>query len=176
MVIDMEMTGLNPEENSIVSAGLVMIENDRIKLSSAEHRFFKPTFLMADDVADSAHIHLITDQQRHIHGEDLEQFLTDLNGSLLVDAWIFHHAPIDLAFLKKFSKHLNIPLSVPKVIDTMSTERQLHKDLQLESHAQLSLLACRARYGLPVYRQHHALSDAIATGELYLAQKKYRPH
>ena len=35
---------------------------------------------------------------------------------------------------------------------------------------QLRLWNARTRYGLPVYKAHNALTDAVATAELYLAQ------
>ncbi|MGL6010674.1 MAG: 3'-5' exonuclease, partial [Shewanella oncorhynchi] len=34
----------------------------------------------------------------------------------------------------------------------------------------LRLGACRERYGLPIYTAHSALTDALACGELLLAQ------
>jgi DNA polymerase-3 subunit epsilon len=34
----------------------------------------------------------------------------------------------------------------------------------------LTLARCRQRYHLPEYQAHHALSDAVACGELFLAQ------
>lgn len=174
LVIDMEMTGLNADEDSIVSAGCVVIEQGRIRVGESEHHYFLPTSLMGADVSESAHIHMITDTQREQQGEQLSDWLHRLSHELLADSWVFHHATIDMAFLKAFSQRLQIPLPKVDVIDTMHIEKQLHPDDQLESHAQLNLNSCRARYGLPVYRQHHALSDALATAELFLAQKHYR--
>lgn len=174
LVIDMEMTGLNAQEDSIVSAGCVVIEQGRIQLAKSEHHYFLPTSLMGSDVSDSAHIHMITDTQREEQGEQLSDWFERLNEELKADSWIFHHAQIDMSFLKVFSERLQIKLPKVTVMDTMQIEQQLHADDQLESHAQLNLNACRARYGLPVYRQHHAMSDALATAELFLAQQAYR--
>jgi DNA polymerase-3 subunit epsilon len=172
LVIDLEMTGLNPLEDSIISAGYVSIKHGRIQLTSAEHQYFKPTSMMGDDVLQSAHIHLITDTQREQEGVELEQWLQELSTRLKADAWVFHHAVIDHAFLKTASERLRQPLPKVQVVDTMIIEREKHADQLLESHAQLNLNACRSRYGLPLYRQHHALSDAIATAELWLAQNR----
>ena len=174
LVIDLEMTGLNPQEDSIISAGYVAIKQGRIQLSSAEHQYFKPTTLMGDDVLQSAHIHMITDEQRELNGINIQGWLLELSGRLKADAWVFHHAPLDYEFLKTSSIRLKQPLPKIEVIDTLMVEREKYPDQHLESHAQLSLNACRSRYGLPVYRQHHALSDAIATAELWLAQNSAR--
>jgi len=170
LVIDMEMTGLDPEEDTIISAGSVLIQQGRIQLSFAEHHYFLPTSLMADDVSLSAHIHMITDERRESEGELLSNWLAELSTRLTADAWVFHHAAIDMAFLNAFSKRLHVPLPKVNIIDTLVDERARNPDKHLDSQAQLSLNACRARYGLPVYRQHHALSDALATAELWLAQ------
>jgi DNA polymerase-3 subunit epsilon len=171
LVLDMEMTGLNPEEDSILSAGTVMIEHGRVKLATAEHHYFQATSLMAADVTESAHIHMITDEQREQQGESLSDWLSLLSTRLKADAWVFHHATIDLSFLKTYSERLGVSLPSVVVFDTMKIEKDNRPNEILESHAQLNLNVCRARYGLPTYRQHHAFSDALATAELYLAQQ-----
>lgn len=171
LVIDLEMTGLNPEADSIVSAGCVQIHQGRVQLGSAEHHYFLPSSLMADDVGDSAHIHLITDTQRETQGESLADWLRRLSHELLADAWVFHHATIDMKFLTTYARRLDVSLPKVPVYDTLVLERDKHKEDPLDSQVQLSLNACRARYGLPLYRQHHALSDALATAELFCAQQ-----
>ncbi len=172
LVIDLELTGLDPEEDAIISAGSVHIIEGRINLNSAEHHYFQPTSLMGSDVSDSAHIHMITDQQLEIKGERLQDWLVTLSTDLAADAWVFHHAQLDVTFLQNFSRRLKIPLPDITVIDTLQLEKNNRSEDFLESHAQLNLNVCRARYGLPVYRQHHALSDALATAELFIAQKQ----
>ena len=169
LVMDLEMTGLNAQEDSIISAGWVVIEQGRIELALAGHQYFQPTAMMASDVADSAHIHMITDHQLEQQGQPLSHWLQRLSGDLLADRWVFHHAPIDMAFLKMFSERLSIALPSVAIDDTVLLEQKRYSELTLESQQQLSLTACRARHRLPAYRQHHALSDALATAELYLA-------
>lgn len=175
LVMDLEMTGLNAQEDSIISAGWVCIEQGAIDLASAGHQYFQPSAMMASDVADSAHIHLITDAQLEQNGKPLADWLHRLCGDLSADVWVFHHAPIDRAFLQVFSQRLSISLPEVKVLDTLQIERQLYADQLLEAQSQLSLTACRSRHGLPAYRQHHALSDALATAELFLVQQSMQP-
>lgn len=171
LVMDLEMTGLNAREDSIISAGWVVIDKGRIELSQAGYQYFQPTALMASDVADSAHIHLITDRQLEQEGQPLSLWLQRLHADLAADRWVFHHAPLDMAFLKVYSDRLDIALPSVPVEDTLVLEQKRFSELSLESQSQLSLNACRARHHLPAYRQHHALSDALATAELYLALK-----
>ena len=59
-----------------------------------------------------------------------------------------------------------------EVVDTFELERRALGggwDAASDPGA-LRLWAARARYGLPVYRAHEALTDALACAELYLAQ------
>jgi DNA polymerase-3 subunit epsilon len=118
---------------------------------------------------------MITDAQLETQGKPLDAWLQRLSSDLAADAWLFHHATLDVGFLKTFSQRFNIALPSVEIIDTVQIEKRLHVDDHLESHAQLSLNACRARYGLPVYRQHHALRDALSTAELYIAQQRRCP-
>ena len=55
-------------------------------------------------------------------------------------------------------------------VDTMALEHRLRADVHGEVNGSLRLDAARRAYGLPRYSAHHALTDAIAAGELFLAQ------
>ena len=56
-------------------------------------------------------------------------------------------------------------------IDTMAIERKrLLRKHDVIKEGTLRLDACRQRYNLPVYAGHNASVDALACGELLLAQ------
>jgi DNA polymerase-3 subunit epsilon len=97
----------------------------------------------------------------------LQRFLEVAGGRVLV----FHHAPLDLAFLDKACTQLfAAPLLMPTV-DTLRLEhRQMTRREQTIGEGDLRLAACRERYGLPPHAAHSALDDALATAELLLAQ------
>ena len=65
-MIDLEVTGLNPAEHSVISAGSLQSIGGKIRLATAEHRYFLPTSLMAEVVSQSVHIDMITNQQSPI--------------------------------------------------------------------------------------------------------------
>ena len=77
----------------------------------------------------------------------------------------------DLAFQDRATRSLyGAPLLLP-VADTMAIEhRQLKRRDTAIRAGDLRLQACRARHNLPAYPAHNALSDALATAELLLAQ------
>ena len=166
MVVDCEMSGLDPNEHQLLSIGWVVIENARISYATGKH------MLMHADrgAGDSIMIHGLSD--RHIAGaastaKVLSLFGQHINNAILV----FHHAGIDLAFLQRAAMEtFQCPLLFPYV-DTMEIEK---RRLRLQGKtASLRLGLCRDRYNLPVTQQHNALSDAVATAELFLAQTRY---
>lgn len=167
VAVDMEMTGLNPLTDQIISVGLVPIFQQRLQLADAEHRLVG----ISGSVGQSAVIHGIVD--RHLEQQVLDQqsllrwILQQTQGKLM----IFHHAPLDLAFLSMLAQRtVNHPLQFP-VIDTLQIDRhRLLRDRHILPQGSLRLGACRKRYQLPVYAAHNALMDAIACGELFLAQ------
>jgi len=52
----------------------------------------------------------------------------------------------------------------------MLERHRLLREHSVIKEGSLRLGACRERYGLPIYTAHSALTDALACGELLLAQ------
>lgn len=170
LVLDIETTGLSIKDDILLSIGYVLIKAREIQLKSAQH------LLVQSDasVGQSATIHGIHDQDLQNQGKTLddamEKLLKDLSGKVLV----VHYAKLDYAMLNKICHELyNTPLLCP-MIDTLEVERHRHKKHYPTHHSPaLQLDACRERYNLPRYRAHNALTDAIATAELWLAQSAH---
>jgi len=172
LVVDLETSSLDANTGEILSIGWVEISQGKIRPSTAEHCFLKSE----NGVGNSATIHHIRDCELET-GRTLidvaQHFLEVAKGKVLV----FHHAPLDMAFLNKASRRLfSVPLLLP-VVDTLEIEKKIllrHQDF-LKKGA-LRLGACRDRYHLPVYPAHDALMDAMATAELLLAQLSHKGH
>lgn len=166
LVCDGEMSSLDPATGSLLSLGWVAIEGGAIALATARHELINGQ----QAVGQSATIHHIHDREL-VEGLPLaavmQAFLRAAAGKVLV----FHHAPLDLAFLNRASQQLyGAPLLLP-VIDTLRLEQQQRERRgQSDAPGALTLASCRARYGLPAHAAHNALQDAIATAELLLAQ------
>ncbi len=166
IAVDLEMTGLDPNYDQILSIGLIPIENNQLMLDKAEQKLIK----VDGGVGQSATIHGILD--KHLDDatdikEAVSWFLEKTNGKMLVA----NHAPLDLRFLQHaISKAVGESVKL-LAIDTMAIERKrLLRKHDLLQEGTLRLGACRVRYGLPVYAAHNALVDALACGELLLAQ------
>ncbi len=166
MAMDLEMTGLDPLQDQILSIALIPIDNYSLNLASAEQQLLQ----IRGSVGQSATIHGILDNQLHqavTIEEAMDWFWQSIQGRVLVA----HNAPLDCRFLQQslhgiYQQKLWLP-----AIDTLRLEKQrLLRAHSVLKEGSLRLGACRERYGLPVYGAHSALTDALACGELLLAQ------
>lgn len=166
LVIDLELTGLDPKVDEIVSLAWLPIEEQRIIVGRSEH------FINCEvnELKQSPIFHGI-DRFAVKGGVPLRQALLELQPLLDNHVLVFHNAELDWAFLKAAFQNANLLLSSSVMLDTMKIE---YKRLMNQGHEiasdDLNLARCRSRYQLPEYLTHNALTDALATAELFLAQ------
>lgn len=167
IALDMETTGLNTETDRILSVGWVAIEKGVITLNSARHMYLKGSQVDSQSVG----IHLITDADLETQGKHPKKVIQKLQRLLSNNILVAHHAPIEIAFLNKIWKGLDMPETAIRIIDTMAIDRVLllrqHHGIKQNA---LRLSTCRERYGLPEYTAHDALTDALGTAELLMGQ------
>ena len=165
--LDLETTGLDAGKDEILSMGWVVLEGRRIDLSTAAHRLVRPS---VDIPEETAVIHRITDDAA-ARGEPLKAVLEDLLAALHGRVLLAHHVRIELGFLdaacrRVYGQGLRLP-----AVDTLRLARErFERKGRVIREGELRLDALRAQYGLPRYRAHDALSDALATAELFLAE------
>nr|CRH04855.1 Putative exonuclease, RNase T and DNA polymerase III [Candidatus Magnetococcus massalia] len=172
MAIDLETTGLDPRKAEMLSVGFAPIYDGRVQLSQAEHLLISPERGVGDE---SATIHGILDDHADEHGSPLAEVLPKVLKRLAGHVLVAHHAPIEYNFLSYACRKVYGIKPVIPFIDTLVLEKQI---LDRRSHTfepgALRLFTSRNRYNLPRYAAHDALSDAIACGELFLAQADYQ--
>ena len=166
MAIDLEMTGLDPFHDQVISIGMVPIVKGVIPLEKAQHMMIA----ISGSVGHSATVHGIVDNQLHMAltlEEAIEWFLLQTKGYILVA----HHAPLDIQFIQQQLIRC-FGQSIPLVfIDTLAIEKKRCLMQQpVLKEGSLRLGASRERYHLPVYSAHNALVDALSCAELLLAQ------
>ncbi len=176
LAMDVETTGLDPVRDGIVSIGLVPMDLQRIRASQSRHWLLKPRVALD---AQSVTIHGITDSQIH-QAPDLldilEELLTEMAGRVMV----VHCRDIERQFLDQaLRSRIGEGIEFP-VIDTMELEARLHRGHRTSlldrlrrrrpPRESIRLADSRRRYGLPRYRAHHALTDAVSSAELLQAQ------
>lgn len=164
VAVDLETTGLSPQRDAPLSLGWVLVRAGAVELSTARHAVLRAE----RPVAQSAAVHGLTDD-RLANGEDAAAVLSALLEVLSGRVLVAHHAAIELRFLDRLCReHFGGPLLV-RVVDTMTlAARRAERHGAVDENA-LRLQTLRERYGLPRYTAHSALSDALATAELFLA-------
>lgn len=172
LALDIETTGLDASSDQIVSIGWVPVINNIIRLSGAQYFLVKP---LSQNHHQQARIHHILPQMQQ-QGiplpQAIEVLFTELKGKVL----LAHGSVIERQFIRQFTQLQGWP-ELPLIwLDTLKIEQTYR---QFASHTaphrainDWRLSAMRQRYNLPDYQAHHALSDAISTAELYLAQQK----
>ena len=123
--------------------------------------------------ADNVVIHQITDQQQQA-GESLEQVLADLLQAIAGKVMLVHYHQIEQRFLQQACKQLYGIAPPLLMIDTLLlAKRRLDRRDIAYDPSSLRLANLRRHFQLPDYYAHNALSDAIATAEVYLAETNH---
>ena len=165
-VLDLETTGLDLKKDHVISIGLIEINNMGIQLDTAWHQIIKTRH---DIPEDSAIIHQITDDQV-VSGIELQTAIETLLLRCQKRVLIAHHASIELGFINKICMKLyNENFIIPTIDTVYLARRQLRLQQEHYPAETLRLFNLRKRYGLPAYKAHNALSDALSTAELFLA-------
>lgn len=167
LAVDLELTGLDERADEILSIGFIPIDGPDLVHEGAEHVLVAPE----GEVGQSAGIHGLTDD-RLAAGVPLAEAMTVLLSALGGRTLVAHHAPVEVGFLGRACERLHGAPLLTRAVDTMALQRRV---LRIRSDAEvrpgvLRLQASRDHFGLPRYRAHEALTDAISAGELFLAQ------
>ena len=171
LVLDFETTGLNVDQDHIISVGFTEIAERRIQLKRNQHHLIRTSQALA---SDSVSIHQITDDQLS-DGMDIRSMMDLLLVHMAGKVVIAHHQQIEYQFIQHLSQKLyGHPLPM-LMADTLQIEKHRLMRLNLPiSVNQLRLFNLRVSYHLPRYHAHNALEDAVATAELFLAQISHR--
>ena len=174
LAVDVETTGLDPQNDHVIAIGWVPVTALRVVLAGAREVVVRPPH--GAGVGQSARLHRLTDdalaEAPTVDGV-LPELLAELRGRVL----LAHHAPIELDFLGRAAQEAFGDPPPFTAVDTLA----LHHQFVLGEHGEirpgaLRLDEARRHFGLPRYRAHRAVTDAVATGELLLAQVAEMEH
>ncbi|MFM2588069.1 3'-5' exonuclease [Vibrio sp. TBV020] len=174
LAMDFETTGLDSDNDDIITIGTVPFNLNRIFINQARHWTVRPRKQLAEE---SVVIHGITHSDV-LDAPDLagiyDQVLEQMSGKVMV----VHYQRIEREFFDKaLVARIKEGIEFP-VVDTMHIETQLQQKhnggllnkIFGKKPESVRLGASRSRYNLPQYTPHHALTDAVATAELLQAQ------
>ena len=167
VALDLETSGVDAGRDDILSVGLVVLRGQRLELSSHRHWLVRPRSRLTEE---SVVVHGLTDDAVAC-GLPLATVLAQVLATLAGRVLVAHHAPFERAFLDRACRSVYGGPFVAPMVDTQRLERRRRerRNQPLEREA-LRLGAVRTAYGLPPHRAHDALADAIAAGEVWLAQ------
>lgn len=165
LVIDFETTGFNPMIDKILSIAAVPIEQLSIKLADSYHQFIQETQINQDSVI--VH-HILPSNDNTTDAVLLENAMQHLFTMMQNRIIIAHGSNIEKRFIQHYLATQYQLKTFPLLwLDTLRIERSL-TPFNHNNNYQLNHL--RQQYHLPQYVAHNALIDAIAAGELFLAQ------
>lgn len=166
LAIDLETTGLDAENDHMLSAAWVPIDDGAVHLGGARHLLIR-----GSEVGQSAVFHQLTDDEL-AGGMELADVLDEVLDAMAGRILLAHHASVEMTFLTNAIMRVhNIKVTFTS-LDTMLLARAIIApgfDDEVRGD-QLRLWRMRNRYNLPAYKSHEALTDAIACAELYLAE------
>ncbi len=170
--LDLETGGLEPKRDPILAVGMLPVRRGTIRLGEAFQSLVRP---LPDGAisAESVRAHqLVPGDVRD--APPLEDVLREVDERLGDGVLLVHQAAIDVSFLRRAYAATGQRWPKPRVVDTVNLLVRLAKRARLIDPAapdrlpNLNLSAARRHLGLPEYAAHDALTDAIATAELFL--------
>lgn len=171
VALDIETTGFDARRDRIVSIGAVSFDCQRIRLASAKHWLVDPGKLNDKSVVVHGITHSAVADAPPIQAV-LSEVFREIQGRTLV----VHFRAMEREFFRQLGiRNWNIPILFP-LIDTFEMERHFLRLKQTWWHrllgtqvGSLRLPDVRQHYHLPDYENHNALTDALATAELFQA-------
>jgi DNA polymerase-3 subunit epsilon len=161
------MTGLDPTRDRIVAVGMVPVRHRAVHVGE---RFFS---MVGGDGPPGAGVtvhHLLPAQL--MDAPPLVEVVAEIDRRLRDAVLVVHAGSVDMPFLQRAYRQTGRPWPDPPVVDTLALLRRHERHRLVHEPAETAvptrLSAARALFSLPAHDVHDALSDAIATAELFL--------
>ena len=169
--LDLETGGLDAGKDPIIAVGMVPIRGGRIRLGESFRTLVRPGRARIDPASVPAH-QLVQGELRD--APTIEEVLPIVERRLRTDVLLVHHRAIDVVFLRQACRRSGVRWPAPKVVDTVDLLLRVARRARFTAPEEvrdrpiLNLSAAREAHGLPPYQAHDALTDAVATAELFL--------
>jgi DNA polymerase-3 subunit epsilon len=175
--LDIETGGLDARRDPIIAVGMLPIREGVIRLGEAYQSLVQPE-AGREIRPESVRAHQLL--RREVgQAPQLGQVLLEVDRRLREGALLVHHQAIDVQFLKNSYRRLGRRWPRPPVVDTAELILKLDRKSRflrpadgLAEPPSTNLAEARRHHGLPEYTAHDALTDAIATAELFLVLRQ----
>lgn len=174
--LDLETGGLDPKRDPILAVGMLPVREGTIRLGEAYQSLVRPPPERAISVESVRTHQLVPGDVRD--APPLEDVLREVDERLGDGVLLVHQAAMDVHFLRRAHAAIGRRWRKPRVVDTVDLLVRVAKRARLIDPAapdrlpELNLSAARRSFGLPEYAAHDALTDAIATAELFLVLRR----
>jgi DNA polymerase-3 subunit epsilon len=173
--LDLETGGLDPRRDAVLAVGMVPVRSGVIPLGEGWRTLVRPEAGAISAASIRTH-HLVPAEVEAAPplAEAVAEIERRLEGAVL----LVHHARLDVGFLRIAFGRCGRRWPRPRVVDTQDLLLALARNERFidpaagEAPPVLNLAAARRKLGLPEYQAHDALSDAVATAELFLALRR----
>jgi DNA polymerase-3 subunit epsilon len=172
--LDLETSSLDPATGVVLSVGMVPVRHGVIRWGERYYSLVRPPTPEAV-ATDAITIHHILPEEL-LSAPDLSLVMLEVDERLAdCSVLLVHHAPFDVGFLRRAYQQFGRKWPKPPVVDTQALAARIEQRRHiLEPYARplpRGLAELRSTFGLPPFETHHALSDALATAELFLAMR-----
>jgi len=162
-VVDLELSGLDPRKDEILSFAAVPIDAGRVVAGNAVYGLCRTTRPVPEESVLIHGIRTVDLADAPPIDEAIQPLITLMTGRVLVA----HVSWIESSFLAPVLRRQGVRLRQP-VLDTYELgqwlARQRGKPLTSTFLGELA-----NRLNLPVHRPHHALGDALTTAQVFIA-------
>jgi DNA polymerase-3 subunit epsilon len=169
--LDLETNGLDPKRDHVLAIGMVPVRRGAITLADAFQTLVCPPAGVSIPVETMRAHHIVPSEVETAPA--LAQVLPTILERLVGAALLVHHAPLDVGLLKAGCRRAGLRWPRVPVVDTVDllwtrAHRRRFAHPSPERDPELNLADARRACGLPHYPAHDALTDAVATAELFL--------
>lgn len=158
IVFDTETTGVNIENDQLLSIGAVKLVNDTIDLNDTFEMHVKSE-LFNPDAVEIHGLRQSGDYEQMDEPQAIEAFVNYIGNSVL----LAHHAAFDVAMINKSLKKMGLNGLKNKVLDTGI----LYKKLEGVEQKHFALDELLNQFNIPAHDRHTATGDAYLTALVY---------
>lgn len=161
-VVDVETTGLSPEQSRIMEICVLKVRQNRIE------REYRAYVRQPNPVPDKiARLTGITDDLLAKEGVSQKEAVENALALIGDDIVVAHNAKFDFAFVKAACKKEGLPLPQNQLCDTLTMARERVRGVP---NYRLSTLA--EHFFIPLENVHSARGDCVMTNSLYTVLQK----
>lgn len=170
--LDLETGGLDPGKDPIIAVGMLPVRQGRIRLGESYRTLVRPGGRRVIDPESVLAHQLVSDDVRD--APPIDDVLPEIVRRLAGNVLLVHQRAVDVAFLQEACRRTGMKWPSPRVVDTVDLLVRAAKRARFTApdlpgdRPSLNLSEARAVHGLPPYAAHDALTDALATAELFL--------